>query len=126
MVFMVAIVNMQDSTCLSNPPNPRLGRFPACTPLLAGALSLFCAFGAMAATPNFVQGNYAAPAAPQSKVTVSYNAAQSVGDVNVVIVGWADASSHVKSVTDTKGNFYYLTAGPTVLTGATPLSQAIY
>jgi hypothetical protein len=30
------------------------------------------------------------------------------------------------NVTDSEGNHYYLIVGPTVLTGPTPLSQAIY
>jgi len=80
----------------------------------------------MATTPNFVQGNFAAPTTPQTKVTVPFTAAQRVGDLNVVVVGWGDATSHVHSITDSKGNQYYLTVGPTVLTGSAPLSQALY
>ncbi len=126
MEFMVVIVYMQDSTSLSSPPSPRLGRFPACAPLLAGAFSLFCAFGAMAATPNFVQGNNAVPQTPQSKITLPFSAAQNAGDLNVVIVGWGDASSLISSVTDSVGNVYQLAVGPTVLTGGSPITQAVY
>jgi outer membrane biosynthesis protein TonB len=89
------------------------------------ASSLF-AFSALAATPNYVQSNSAVPQTPQTKVTVTYTAAQNVGDLNVVIVAWDDATSQVSSVTDAKGNLYQLAVGPTVLTGSTSCSQAIY
>jgi len=39
-------------------------------------------------------------------VTVSFSGAQSAGDLNVVIIGWGDASSQVSSVSDSKGNLY--------------------
>jgi hypothetical protein len=42
----------------------------------------------------------------------------------VVIAGWSDSTTHIKSVTDTKGNSYQLAVGPTVLTSTA--SQAIY
>ena len=51
---------------------------------------------------------------------------KNVGDLNVVIVAWDDATSQVSSVTDSKGNLYQLAVGPTVLTGVTSCSQAIY
>jgi hypothetical protein len=107
-------------------PLRSLVRFSARLPLLAASASLVLAASAMATTPNFVQGNFAAPATPQTKVTVPFTAAQRVGDLIVVVVGWGDATSHVHSVTDSKGNQYYLTVGPTVLTGSAPLSQALY
>ena len=107
-------------------PLRSLGRFSARLPLLAASASLVLAASAMATTPNFVQGNFAAPTTPQTKVTVPFTAAQRVGDLNVVVVGWGDATSHVHSITDSKGNQYYLTVGPTVLTGSAPLSQALY
>jgi hypothetical protein len=84
------------------------------------------AFSALASTPNFVQGNSAVPQTAQTQVTVGYSAAQSVGDLNVVVVGWNDASAQVSSLTDSKGNVYRLAVGPTVLTGTAPLSQAVY
>jgi Domain of unknown function (DUF1929)/Bacterial Ig domain/Galactose oxidase, central domain len=46
------------------------------------------------------------------------------GDLNVVIVGWGDSTTHVKSVTDTLGNTYRLGVGPTVLAGQG--SQSMY
>jgi len=33
-------------------------------------------------------------------------AAQTVGNLNVVVIGWNDATSHVVSVSDTRGNAY--------------------
>src|ERR1700733_1335761 len=81
---------------------------------------------ALTATPKYVQSNYADPQSTTSSVAVSNSAAQTAGDLNVVIVGWDDATAKVSSVTDAKGNVYQLAAGPTVLTGSTPISQSIY
>jgi uncharacterized protein YciI len=77
-------------------------------------------------TPNYVQGNDAVPQTPQTKVTVTYTAAQIAGHLNVVIVGRSDATAQVSSVTDSKGNVYQLAVGPTVQTGSEPVSQSIY
>lgn len=73
-------------------------------------------------TPKYIQGNYAVPQTSQT-VTVPLTAAQTAGNLNVVIVGWNDSYAHVSSVKDSKGNVYQLAVGPTV-TGT--LSQAIY
>jgi hypothetical protein len=96
--------------------------------LLAGLPLAMFANGAVAATttPNYVQGNYSAPSTPQTKVTVTYKAAQTTGNLNVVIVGRSDATSQVSSVTDSKGNVYHLAVGPTVQTGSNSVSQSIY
>ena len=59
-------------------------------------------------------------------MTVPYAVPQTAGDLNVVIVGWNDATAQVSSLTDSKGNVYQLAVGPTVLMGSAPLSQAIY
>jgi hypothetical protein len=75
------------------------------------------------ATPKYIQGNYAVPQTSQTTVTVPLTAAQTAGNLNVVIVGWNDSYAHVSSVKDSKGNVYQLAVGPT-LTGT--LSQAIY
>lgn len=80
-------------------------------------------------TINFVQGSFQAPQSSPTSVAVSYAAAQSAGDLNVVVVGWNDASTTVSSVTDTMGNTYTLAVGPTVQPGPAGgggLSQAIY
>jgi chitodextrinase len=74
--------------------------------------------------PAFVQGGSSAPQSPQSTVTVTYNAAESAGDLNVVIVGWNDSTSQVTSVSDAAGNNYVRALGPTVLAGIA--SQSIY
>jgi hypothetical protein len=76
------------------------------------------------ATPKYVQGNDAVPQKPQTTVAVTFKSAQTVGNLNAVIVGWNDSSHHISSVTDAKGNVYRLAAGPIVLSGA--VSQAIY
>jgi RHS repeat-associated protein len=70
-----------------------------------------------------VQANYSEPSDGQS-VTASFDSAQNAGDLNVVIVGWNDATSSITSVTDTSGNTYALAIGPTVLAGTA--QQSIY
>ena len=75
--------------------------------------------------PNvtFVQVNAGLPASG-SQVAVPYTAAQTSGNLNVVVVGWSDAVTTVTSVTDTKGNVYVRAVGPTVLSAG--VSQSIY
>jgi len=79
---------------------------------------------ALAASPAFVQLNYATPQSSVATVSVPFTAAQSAGNLNVVVVGWNDTTARVVSVTDTKGNAYQLAVGPTTLAGA--VSQSIY
>ena len=74
----------------------------------------------------FIQGNYAVPQSPLTTVTVPFTAAQKAGDLNVVIVGWNDATTQVSSLSDSSGNLYQLAVGPTVLTGSVPLTQSVY
>jgi hypothetical protein len=76
-------------------------------------------------SPAYVQGNYATPRTPQSQVQIAYNGAQTSGDLNVVMVGWANTAAQVNSVTDTHGNVYQLAVGPTEASGDVAL-QAIY
>jgi hypothetical protein len=95
-------------------------------PVFSACLLLAHSAQALTATPKYVQSNYADPQSTTSSVAVSNSSAQTAGDLNVVIVGWDDATAKVSSVTDAKGNVYQLAAGPTVLTGSTPISQSIY
>src|SRR5262249_35232158 len=70
----------------------------------------------IAATPAFVQQNSKTPAS-QSIVSVKYTAAQTVGNLNVVAVGWTDTTRQIQAITDTKGNTYVLAGPPTVRPG---------
>ncbi len=54
---------------------------------------------------------------------MSYPAAQTAGDLNVVVVGWNDNTATVQSVKDSAGNTYSLAIGPTTGTG---MQQSIY
>ena len=74
-------------------------------------------------TIRFVQVKSATPQGTSSSVSVTYSAAQTAGNLNVVEVGWNDTTSSVSSVTDSRGNSYALAVGPTRGTG---LSQSIY
>jgi uncharacterized repeat protein (TIGR01451 family) len=75
-------------------------------------------------TPTFVQQNYATPQTPQSVVSVTYTQAQTIGNLNVVVIGWSDATSQIQSVTDARGNVYVAAVGPTALAGFA--TQSIY
>ncbi len=74
---------------------------------------------------SFVQGaSGPSTIQPQnSTVVVAYPNAQTAGDLNIVTVGWADASSVISSVADNMGNTYSPAVGPTAGTG---LQQSIY
>jgi hypothetical protein len=77
-----------------------------------------------AATITYVQGNYATPQTPQTTVNVTFTAAQAAGDLNVVVVGWNDATAVVSAVSDSSNNIYTRAVGPTVQSGTA--SQSIY
>jgi Divergent InlB B-repeat domain/Fibronectin type III domain len=74
--------------------------------------------------PAYVQGNYSAPQTSLMTLEVPYDAAQSPGNLNVVIVGWRDARGQLVSVSDTSGNSYRLAVAPT--SRGSVLTQAIY
>jgi hypothetical protein len=72
---------------------------------------------------SFAQVAAATPQSTTATVTLAYPGAQTLGDLNVVVVGWNDATSTVQSVTDTVVNTYKLGIGPTSVSG---LQQSIY
>ena len=79
---------------------------------------------ATTASIRYVQGNYAVPQTPVTTVGVAYTAAQTSGDLNVVVVGWNDGGAVINTVTDKSGNTYTRAVGPTVISGVE--SQSIY
>ncbi len=87
--------------------------------LVAAAINLEAA-----PTVTYVQGNYATPQTPQTTVNVTFTAAQTAGDLNVVVVGWNDSTAVVSAVTDSSKNIYTRAVGPTVQSGTA--SQSIY
>jgi outer membrane protein assembly factor BamB len=76
-----------------------------------------------APAPSFVQVNSVTPQSSLSQVSVSYQAAQTAGNLNVVAIGFTDATATITSVTDTAGNVYQVAAPLTTGSGFT---QAIY
>ena len=73
---------------------------------------------------GFVQSN-SAPAtiqASNSSVAASFVAAQTAGNLNVVVVGWGNTAA-INSVSDSRGNTYALAVGPTSGSG---LRQSLY
>jgi hypothetical protein len=74
-------------------------------------------------TIAFVQVKSATPQANSASVAVAYPLAQTLGNLNIVAVGWNDTTATVSSVTDTHGNAYTLAIGPTSGTG---VRQSIY
>ncbi len=73
-------------------------------------------------TISYVQGKSATLTSGTS-IAITYTAAQTAGDLNVVAVMWGDTTRAISSVTDSKGNTYTLAVG---LTKGTGLSSAIY
>jgi uncharacterized protein YciI len=72
---------------------------------------------------SFVQVNDTTPQSSTATVAVPYALTQTLGDLNVVIVGWNDTTATVQSVKDSSGNAYALAVGPT---SGTALRQSIY
>ncbi len=79
------------------------------------------------AAPALVQENYATPQSPESQVSVTFTGAQTPGDLDVLAIGWNDASGSITSVADSLGNVYQL-AVPTYgfANSGGQFSQAIY
>ena len=71
----------------------------------------------------FAQVAAATPQSPTATVAVTYPAAQTAGNLNVVVVGWNDTAAAVQSVKDSGGNTYNLAIGPTSGSG---IQQSIY
>jgi hypothetical protein len=72
---------------------------------------------------TFVQVKSATPQSNSASVAVTYPVAQTLGNLNIVAVGWNDTTSTVTGISDTRGNTYTLAIGPTTGTG---LRQSIY
>lgn len=76
---------------------------------------------------TFVQANSNTARTTTTSISVAFNTAQATGNLNVVVVGWADTTSTVHSVTDSNANTYVLAAGTNATTGGAPgASQAVY
>jgi trimeric autotransporter adhesin len=78
-----------------------------------------------AAAISFVQLKAATPDSAQTTVSVTYPAAQTAGNLNVVAIGWGDTVRTVVSVTDSRNNVYTPAVGRTISSGG-GLSQTIY
>jgi hypothetical protein len=72
----------------------------------------------------FVQIAASSPSGFVASVTAKFALAQIAGDLNVVAIGWNDATSSVSQVTDSSGNTYALAIAPTVV--GSDISQTIY
>jgi fibronectin type 3 domain-containing protein len=76
-----------------------------------------------AAGAPYVQGAYETGAAT-AVVNVTYGSAQNAGDLNVVVLAWADSTPTVQSVTDSMGNTYVAAGSATTDSGVG--AQQIY
>jgi hypothetical protein len=74
------------------------------TALLAPTANVVAA--AVVAPPAFVQVSSATPQTNQSSVAVTFTGAQTVGNTNILAIGWNNATSNIKSVMDSAGNTY--------------------
>src|ERR1700757_3354463 len=98
-------------------------KFAQLAPVIVVAFACWLCPTGLFAAPTFVQMNYATPQSPTATVPVAYPGAQTIGDLNVVVVGWNDTTATVQSVKDSAGNNYSLAIGPT---SGTALRQSIY
>ncbi len=84
----------------------------------------FTVTGTTPSAISFVQRNYATPQSATASVSVPFTAAQTAGNLNVVVIGWNESTHTLQSVKDSKGNVYVSAVGPTVVSGQ--LTQLIY
>ena len=75
-------------------------------------LGSMAAVDTMLAAPAYVHGYYSCPQTSQATVPVTFAAAQTAGNLNVVVVGWNDTTATLNTVTDKTGNTYQLAVGP--------------
>ncbi len=80
-------------------------------------LAVFCFSQQAAAAIALVQSNWSTPNGSQTTTTVTFDSAQTAGNLNVVIVSWNDPTSTLVSITDTQGNTYSKAIGPTLSAG---------
>jgi hypothetical protein len=92
-------------------------------PSFSGQLLVYGLNPPPASGVRFVQAASATPGTATASVSASYSSAQAAGDLNVVVVSWADATSTIQSVTDSQGISYSLAIGPTT---GTALRQSVY
>src|SRR6266478_755413 len=92
------------------------------TKVLSAAILILLSTVAVAQI-SFVQVAAATPQTSVTSVAVTYPAAQTAGNTNIVAVGRKNTTSTVSAVTDSRGNSYVLAVGPTSGTG---LRQSIY
>jgi hypothetical protein len=88
----------------------------------ASLLAVLLIVPALSQGQTFVQVNSNTVAIDATSVSVTYTTAETVGNLNVVVVGWSDTSASVASVVDDNTNIYVL-AGASSGHGVT---QAIY
>jgi chitodextrinase len=77
----------------------------------------------VSAAAAFKQVKASTPATPQSTVATTFAQPQTAGDLNVVVIGWNQATGTVNSVTDSKGNTYQVAA---VMARGNSMSQVVY
>ena len=116
------VVVVNSTTITATTPAHAAGAVTVTVTVNGQSGSLVNGFTYTAAGISFIQ---VASATPSSTATVSvtYPAAQTSGDLNIVVVGWNDTVATVQSVKDSAGNSYSLAIGPTK---GTKLQQSIY
>ena len=107
-------------------PTPTPTPTPSSTPLPAPPTAVTSPPPVPTPTPiAFAQANTCPSTlqASNTSITCAYSTTQTVGDLNIVAIGWGDTTAVINAVTDTQGNMYTLVLGPTRGTG---LSQSLY
>ena len=107
---------------LSFPRMMKLDFVQSFLPVVISWLLLLFVSQQAAAQVKFVQVNSAVPTSTAT-ISATYNSAQTVGNMNVVAIGWDSSFITLKTLTDSKGNSYKLAVSYVDSTGIT---QAIY
>jgi hypothetical protein len=105
------------------PPHPAGYVDVLITQLGMDAYTAPSAFQYGGAIVSFVQVASQTPQTPMNTVTVPFPNLQGAGNLNVVAIGWSDATSSIANVTDTSHNTYVLAVGPTL---GNAMQQSIY
>jgi hypothetical protein len=77
-------------------------------------------------TPTYVQGDLAHSTSNGTSITVTYATAQTMGDCNVIAIGWSSNTATITGVTDSVGNTYASASSPVTTSASGGWSQQIW
>lgn len=119
-------VNAGTTSCVISPgispctPTTDFLRNPSTNPRVIGAINSATTTGSQ--TIAYIQTNFTTSNSASS-LTIPFTSIQTLGNTNILAIGWTDTISTISFVSDSAGNTYQLAIGPTRATGR---SQSIY